>query len=360
VQPIGERIRRARVARGLSVSGLAERAELSVRDLSQYEAGSATPGSDVLCRLGRALGVKVGHFLRPRQVEATCVPRSARSLPKRERMAVEWAVGEYLERYLAVEELLGLDRAGAFGWPDAPSGEVARVEQAESWAESVRRGWHLGLDPIADLCETLEDHGVKVVPLGETASGVLASACWADGGQPVVAVHAGCEVPGDRQRFAVARELGRLMLDGRLAAGVSVDDACDRFAGALLVPRDSATGEVGERRAELGYRELLSLKGKWGLGMLAWYRRLRDLGVISASHHRSVVHTFRSRGWHESEPGDRIEPERPSRFERLVHRAVAEDVIGPSRAGDLLGRPLIEVRQELCWPVAVATEPVAR
>jgi len=352
VHQIGERIRRARIARGLTRSDLAEQAELPVRDPSRYEAQSATPGSDVLCRLERALGVKVGYFLRPRQVEVTCVPRGARSLPKREWAKVEWTTAEYLERYFAVEELLGLDRVEAFEWPAAASGGNARVEQMESSAECVRHGWNLGLDPIANLCETLEDHGVKVVPLEDAPGGVLASACWADDRQPVVAVHTGCEVTGDRQRFAVARELGRLMFGGRLAAGVSVERACDRFAGALLVPRDSVVREVGERRSELGYRELLSLRRKWGLGMLEWYRRLRDLGVISVSHRRSVVHAFRARGWHESEPGDRLEPDSPSRFERLVHRAVAEDVIGPSRAGDLLAMPLIDVRRELCWPVA--------
>jgi len=263
----------------------------------------------------------VGYFLRPREVEVACVPRSPRRLIKRERVAVEWAVGECLERYLAVEEPLGLDRVGAFGWPDAPSGQVACVEQTESWAEAVRRGWYLGLEPIGNLCETLGDNGVKVVPLSDAARSP-AFACCADGGQPVVAVHAGCEVTDDRQRFAVARELGRLVLARRLAAGVSVGNAYDRLAGALLVPRDSVTGEVGERRAELGYRELLSLKRKWGLGMLDWYRRLRDLGVISASHHRSVVHTFGSRGWYESEPGgpDRARETLPLRASRAPCR----------------------------------------
>ena len=57
------------------------------------------------------------------------------------------------------------------------------------------------------------------------------------------------------------------------------------------------------------------------------------------------------RGDAHSAPGDRqVRPELTRRFHRLIEQAVAQDLISPSKATDLLGKPLIEVRREMEWP----------
>lgn len=340
---MGERIRSARRARGLSMAELARLTHVTVAELSRYERGLASPGSDVLCRLAAALCVRPAHFLRPGRIEVLCIgPR----LPRRLAKAVEWQVGEYLERYRAVEELLGVARHDALA---SLSSQINDLGDEERRAETLRRDWDLGLDPIANLTETLEDRGVKVVPVTNLPADLTAVACNADG-QPVIAVSSAADVDGAGQRLAVARELGRL-LPGDRTEVVSASAGLRRhFARALLVPRQAALAELGDRRSEVGYRELHSLKHRWGFGMLAWCDRLRDLGIIDASYHRRMARMFRSRGWEDAELGGPAKPERSLRFERLVHRAVAEDVIGLPRAADLLNRPLVEVRRESGWP----------
>lgn len=347
---MSERIRSARLAKGLSMDELARLARLPARELSRYERGATVPGSDVLCRLAAALEVKVGYFLRAERVEVRCLQGGRPRLSSRQVLALEWHVGEHLERYLAVEGLLGLGRREGLPRLVPHPADLHGGESAELLAGALRREWDLGLDPIANLCETLEDHGVKVVPFGEISADRVAVACLADG-QPVIALRP--EADGARQRFAIAHELGRLIVAAdQPPADLSAERWCQRFAAAVLVPREAALAEAGERRSELGYRELHSLKHRWGLGMLAWCDRVHDLGVISPGHRRRMLRMFRSRGWDQREPGDPVGFRRSWRFERLVHRAVAEDVIGPARAADLLNRPLVEVRREFGWPDA--------
>ena len=69
------------------------------------------------------------------------------------------------------------------------------------------------------------------------------------------------------------------------------------------------------------------LKQRWGLSMQGWIRRARDLDIIGTDLYRSLNIQFRSRGWHRSELFHYESSESPTLFERLVFRAVAEDMI---------------------------------
>ena len=350
MQSFGERLKQARVASGLSLRLLAERVGLSAMAISKYENGQMMPSSDVLIRLSQSLGVKPGYFSRPLQVEVRCPAyRKHSRMTKTAAGMVEGHIQEFLERYLTAEEVFDPDGLPVFKWPKSCSGMLGSVAEAEKWAEGLRKDWGLGHDPIANLCEALEDHGVKVILLGNVDGHFDGYSCWANDSVPVVASRLD-GVPGDRQRFTLAHELGHLLFEKHVAEGVDLEQACHRFAGAFLVPAESVRQEVGDHRGRIEFKELHLLKHKWGLSMGAWHHRLRDLGVISESQYLSVVRTFRANGWHKLEPGDAVPQERTTRFERLVERAVAEDIISVSRAADLLNKPLIEVRREMGWP----------
>lgn len=65
---IGERIRQARQASGLSQQALAEKVGVSAKAISKYERNLDTPSSDILLRLAQALGVRLDYFFRTRNV----------------------------------------------------------------------------------------------------------------------------------------------------------------------------------------------------------------------------------------------------------------------------------------------------
>ena len=112
----------------------------------------------------------------------------------------------------------------------------------------VTRG-KLGLNPIADLTDTLEGLGLLVIVVDRRESGfsgLTAQARTEDGREyPVVAVSQ--RWPGDRQRFTLAHELGHLLLDGRLADDLNEEKAADRFAGAF--PRTTGFSAAVARAA---------------------------------------------------------------------------------------------------------------
>jgi hypothetical protein len=74
--------------------------------------------------------------------------------------------------------------------------------------------------------------------------------------------------------------------------------------------------------------------------MQAWIFRARDMEIISDNAAARLFQRFRANGWHRHEPGDTLPSEKPQRMERLIYRALAEDLLSRSRAQELLGEPL--------------------
>ena len=330
---VGERLKMARRMAGLSQRALAERAGVSAMAVSKYERGINVPGSDVLIRLAQALGVKVEYLLRPVTVSLSAPAYRRRStLRKKDERAILERTRDWLERYLDVESLLG--DVPAFTWPDIDR-RVAELKEVEQIALRLRQAWNLGLDPIDNLVEILETQGIKV-GMVDGVDDFDALTMWANDAIPIIVVKR--DVPGDRQRFDLAHELGHLLLD--VAHGVDEEKAAYRFAAAFLAPAPVARVELGHHRNTLSLYELHLLKHKYGLSMQAWVYRARDLGIISASTAERLFRKFRREGWHRREPGDQIPSEQPGRMKRLVLRALAEDVISRSRAAELVGMPL--------------------
>lgn len=352
----GERLKQARVAAGLSARHLAERVNVSPMAVSKWENDQMRPAAEARLKLAEVLGLKPGYFTRPGQVGLVCVEYRARKrLGSKAKASLEARVAEFLERYLAVEGVFDPGRLPTFAWPESARRRVAVLADAERLAEDLRTEWDIGVDPIGNLCELLEDHGVKVVLLPDAPPEFDGFSCLTDARVPVVVSRWSEDLPGDRQRFNLAHELGHLLMKDAVADDLDLEKACHRFAGAFLVPKSSLLQDVGGSRGWIPPKELFLLKHKWGMSMAAWLYRMRDLGVISASEYELSMRHFRKQGWHLREPGEQLEPEKTERFYRLVERAVGEDLISMSRAGDFLNKPLYKVREEIGWPEAGVT-----
>lgn len=331
---IGERLKAARHAAGLNQRGLAKAVGVSAMAISKYERGLDVPSSGIVIKLAKALDVKAEYFFRPTTVTLRSPAfRRRASLPRKQENMVLGRIQEWLERYLDVEKLVGQSKG--FAKPEGLQCGVSSLDEVEDVALGLRQGWYLGQDPIENLSEVLEDQGVKV-GMVEAHEDFDAVTFWADGETPVIVVKSG--LPGDRQRFSLAHELGHLILEP--TERVDAEKAAYRFAGAFLVPKPAALSELGERRGVLDFYELHLLKDKYGLSMQAWIYRTRDLGIVSERAAAGLFRLFRQHGWHLKEPGEALPPEEPGRMKRLVIHALAEDIISESRAAELLGMPL--------------------
>lgn len=336
---IGERIRAARKAQGLSLRALAERIGLSHEMIRRYEQGKATPSESALLALADALGRKPNYFLRPTLIgEIKPVSRLKRTLLASQRAMMILQVQDWLERYLIIERILGLNTR--FEFPEGFPYPVRQMEDVEQAAVALRNAWQVGLDPIANLVELLEERGLRVGALSgfDGFDGCAFEVEVGDCRQPVL-VYAD-NYPGDRQRFSIARELGHIML--RVEGNLNAEKVASCFAGAFLAPQPSVMRELAEMGSTLTLSELAHLKRKYGMSMQAWVYRLRNLDLISEWSASRVFKAFQECGWHETEPGEPYPAESPRRFENLVLAAYEEEVITTSRASELLNLRYIE------------------
>lgn len=335
-----ERLRAARKRARLTLRALSAQVGVSAQALSKYEHGQDMPSSDVLMRLAQALNVEVEWLLRPAPPIALSMPkyRAHRTrLTAKARAALIEQVREWLERYFAIEAILG--RSIPFDSRRVRQ-RIRSVAEAENAAEALREAWGLGMDAIPNLSVTLEYHGVYVGEVGG-ADGFDALMLWADETKPVMVVRKG--MPGDRQRFSLAHELGHVVLDMPTEwEDREVEAAASRFAGALLVPRTVVVQELGERRSHLSIGELQALKQRYGLSMAGWIHRAQDVGVVSTQAAKRMWQRVRAQGWHKQEPGAAYPPEQPGRMQQLVLQALVEGAISERRAKELLGMPLWE------------------
>ena len=341
---IGERIKQARKAAGLSLRALADRAGVTAMAISKYEAGKSTPSSRVLLDLSKALGVRTEYFFRPVKIELQEIKHRKHShLPKKALDQIEGDVKEQLERFIELEQLLPNGPVQAFKLPENLPAPITTLDEVEAVARELRTSWGLGVDPIPVLTDMLEERGIKVFQsqaINDRFDGMAATV----DGIPVIVVGRGW--PGDRQRFTLVHELGHLVLQGRLASDVEEEAAANRFAGAFLAPADEVRKELGEKRVWLEPRELEVLKKTYGLSMQGWMHRAKDLGILPDVHYVEMRKFFNSRGWNKTEPGEQYAPERPQLFDQLVYRALAQDLISEGKAAELLRMPLTEFQKK--------------
>ena len=311
--------------------------EVSKQALSKYERGKMQPTAVVLNRIAAALGVKsVQLWGEPIcRVEPVAYRKRAR-LGKKKQQQLESFVSELLEKRVSFQE-----RIGELNNLNLPFQTLAvrNLDDAEDAALALRQRWNLGVAPIANLVDVLEEHAIHVIEIDadEEFDGISAAACDGEGNVLATAIAVRRGTWGDRHRLNIAHELGHLTLE--LSEEVDVEDAAFRFGGAFLAPANQLRREVGERRRLIEVAELLHLKQRYGMSMQAILYRLRDLGVITSSHHRRWCMDINKLGWKKREPIE-ILPEKPVRFHQQVLRALSEGLIGTREAGELLDDPL--------------------
>ena len=333
---LGERLKLARRRSGLSLRALSARIGgiVSAQAIGKYERGEMMPSSGVAIAVAEALGVHLGYLMSPSRVCLESVEfRKPIASSARERAAIEAEVLDHVDRYLQIEEILGISidtrkEANGRPWP------IGAAEDAELAAASVRMAWNLGERPVSDMTALAEERGVRVLRLylPEPTDG-LSCRVRRDGGcdVPVVVCSTGTSL--ERQRFAIARELGRLVLN--IPPTVQRENACQRFATAFLAPGDELRRQVGRRRSSFRLAELIEIKHMFGISAAALVARMRELGIIGEATLREIFHGI-GRSGRSSEPCPLEREEAPRRFTRLCLRALAEKEISASKASELL------------------------
>jgi Zn-dependent peptidase ImmA (M78 family)/DNA-binding XRE family transcriptional regulator len=356
---IADRIRLARNKAGLSLRDLsAEMGErVTAQAIGKYERGEDIPSSGVLNALAKALGVSLSYLLDAQGIVLSGVEfRTKANTTAKDRAHVETEVLEWIERYLQIELVLDLD-SSKWLCPFPCPVKFDDVADAEQLAKDVREAWKLGLDPIPNMTELLEEKGLKVltVPLPDRVSGFTCLIGRGDGQPSLPVIVVNDQFSLERRRLTLAHELAHRLIDTHCLSDKDEEKAATLFAGAFLMPKEHLLREVGRHRNALGYNEIVDLKRLYRVSGMALLMRLRQLDVISEA---TLVYAFQTiaRGWRTKEPDELEKPEkrgqreRARRFERLSYRALAEGLISLQKAAELLRLPVPEVEAGLKGP----------
>ncbi len=320
---VPERIREARLARGMSAIDLASAIGVSRQAISKYELGSAEPSFAVLEALSNTLRMPISFFSKPPEAGAnrgTTFYRSLKTNAARAKdiMATksEWAseIASFVERGIVFPDV------------DIPSlpeefnnAEAFSDEEIEDIAEYVRRCWKLGNGPIPNISRTLEAHGVVISTIRTGCEETDACSCFIDS-RPFIFLDTQKEC-AVRTRFNLSHELGHLILHG----GISQSDIADKSLTSFL-----------------------PLKKKWKVSIQAMVYRCKELGVFSDSQMIYIQKQISARRWRKNEPFDDEWPcEEPIVLRTAVNMLVDRGDFSKEDFSSILRFPALDI-EEIC------------
>lgn len=273
----GAKLRIARLLNGLTKAELADQLQVSRQFTHALEVGSKPASQDMVAALSLLLKVQPSFFFDPLPSEVReeeCHFRSRKSMPDK-------VAEQVISRGTALEMIVKLlDSKLELPPVNFPSIEVGNDEEIEEAASHCRKHWGLGNGPISSMCRVLENAGAVVTLFDGDRNEVDALSMART--RPIVVRNTKKQSPA-RQRFDLAHECGHLVIHQGIATGdKATEGQANRFASALLMPKDQLIREFPSMPSRLDWQAIYSLKIRWRVSAKAIIYRAHDLELLDA------------------------------------------------------------------------------
>jgi len=289
--------------------------------------------------------LKPDYFYREHTIEIKNVAfRKLSKLGKKEQKRIIETARDLLERYLELEEIIG---KSASVINPLQNMEISGKEDVEKAAQKLRNKWELGIDPLYNVLELLEDHGIKILEVeGDPAVDGFSS--WVENEIPVIGLNLSIKKHLDRYRFNTLHELGHLLLNISHFSNTKQEKLCHYFAGAMLLDKRVIENELGLKRKQISIQELITLKKQYGISVQAIVYRLKELKIISLASYNNFFKFINQHGYKKDETGlaEYKGEEKAMRFDQLLGQAIAEEYITISKAAALKNKRITQFRKE--------------
>lgn len=279
------RLTLARERRGLTQRQLSEAVGVSDRMIKAYESGENSPTHDRLSVISKVLEFPVGFFEKPPADALTLEAASFRALTRasatlRNRTVAAGTIAVEFHNYLADKFEMRK--------PNVPDLRNSTPERA---AEGVRHMWGIGQQPISNVVNLLELHGVRVFSLSEDCDAIDAFSVWRN---EVPFIFLNNRKTPERGIFDAAHELGHLTLHQHGSPqGRDAEREADAFASCFLMP-ESGIRASAPRVPTIA--NIAAIKKTWKASAAAIGYRLHDLGLISEWHYKQFNIELSRRG----------------------------------------------------------------
>ncbi len=317
----GGHLKTARLFRGLTLTELASKSQISKQSISLYENNRNIPDYERIRTIANILGFPLEFFFQDDKYSTTTETTYFRSLTtatKKERTAqsvklefvarmyeVLW---QYVEFQAFVDPKITFTGCDDIFDADSPA-DIAEIETA---TQKVRKEWNVGSGPIKDLQYLLETHGVLVTGFsadGDKIDAFSQRTVVNDNAVYLIAVVLGLR-PEGRIRFDMAHELGHIVLHpwSEDLESISKEEfkarerQANMFAGSFLLPRESFGKDILQYPTDLKYYQFL--KNKWRVSIQAMIYRAHQLRIITTNQYQYLMRQVSKNGWRTKEPGD--------------------------------------------------------
>ena len=310
--------------------------EVSKPNISKYEAGKMMPSSKVHIALAKALGMDFDYFFRPVTVQITRPAdyRKKAKLTKGDEYAINEEVKDKAERYLEIEDTLGISMTFDYDLSDIV---VSTRQDVKRVVARIRKDWNLGLGPISNIIDLLESHGLRVIEI-EAPDAFDGMCIFVGEKKPVLVLNKHYTV--ERKRFNTLHEFGHsvMRMDDNLSQKER-ESLCHYFAGEMLLSSEVLHQVFGTRINKVFLNEIGHLQTQFGISIDAIFHRLKDEGIMSDVFYREFCikknMSQKLKTW--ANTSTYLGEETSYRFSRMVYRALTEGLISEEKANEILG-----------------------
>ena len=370
-----QRLQNARKISGLSQAELVAKMEdlamklpilykaVSTTAIERYEKGIMFPESDmILGTLAEVLNTHVTELLRPFTVKVDCSKfefRKKAKLGKKAVEAIKLKIQQRIEKYVEIERIAGME--SSFDASVLEDVTVSDAESARAAAMKLRHEWNLGEGPIPQPISVLEAHGVKVIEVEEDPLLFDGTSNMVEGipvlvlNKEEVTTEDGKHLQNEeRRRLTLFHELGhQVMHFAQDLSDKEKEDLCNVFANEMLIPTSAFKQIFGDKRASISYWELKDVQREFGISARALMMKAVQLGVITSSKHKwFCINLNKNASLREALDKTAVQVQHTSRFDRLVYRSLDSELITHSKAAQLLGISLSELKGKLNLNIA--------
>lgn len=370
LQRLSKNILRYRAIAGLNQLQVAEKAGLSRQGFIDIEKGKAEPKTSNLQKIADSLEVSIFDLFKEQPKFVSLRFRTKKNMAARDKNLREQTLIEFrkwLDDYKFLEAQLDnhaeFRLAKLVGIQNTSPKEMARQVRNELKRQEK--------EPIVDICGLMESAGIKVwigEPKTQAFSGFSLSE--KDGG-PAIGVNASIATI-EHKIFTAAHELGHILLhpnsycdqDKLEADDADAEKEAYQFAGYFLMPEIAFDAEWGKNSGFSFVDRVLRVKRYFKVSYKTVLMRLGEKNPASSKNHysRFCVEFKREKG-HDLK--DYFEPDSISsgfkgcepesslsnldfmeeRYKRLVRLAFEKELITLSKAAEMFGISLSEMRE---------------
>lgn len=340
----GERLKAARIYRGMTVVELAEKLNLQRQTVSMYENNKLkNPDYNTVKKMGEILGFPPKFFLQKNNLEFTKGSSYFRALLTTNK--------KYRTQQIQKMEFLSVIYCFLNEYIEFPMLNFPTVEEGQEFtneeeaANMLRDFWGLGDKPIENIAYLVEKNGIIVTCFDTDTDAIDAFSQMIDiNGNTIFLIgYSKNKGTAARIHFDIAHELGHILLHewSEDIETLSKEEFRERenqahaFASAFLLPKEAFSKDVGAYADNLAY--YIELKKKWKVSISAMIRRSYNLKLIDYSTYQQMMRNMQKKGIKKKEPlDDVLVTAAPSLLKTSVKMLFDNNVLTPKEFMDEL------------------------